>query len=81
MCIIYLIAFFTVRGVSVANATQILAAAMLLLLIYEFRKCGFVLPLNGITLMQSFVILIGGSKFEIVSLTKCSPKLIYSQVL
>jgi len=44
MFIIYLVTSFTVRGVSVADVSQILAAAMLLL-IYGFRKCNFVVPL------------------------------------
>jgi len=47
MCLIYLVTSSTVKGVNVAVVSQMLAAAMLLL-IYGFLKCSFVLPLNGI---------------------------------
>lgn len=71
MCIIYLVTLFTVRGVSVADVSQMLAAAMLLL-IYGFRKCSFLVPLNGIMLTQNFMSLICWFKFETVSLIGCS---------
>jgi hypothetical protein len=45
-----------VRGVSIADASQILAAAMLLLLIYGFRKSGFAVPLNVIMLMPKLLV-------------------------
>jgi hypothetical protein len=80
MCIIYLVTSFTVRGVSVADVSQMLAAAMLLL-IYGFRKFSFVVPLYGITLMQNFLSLICGFKFETVSMIGCSQISIYSYVL
>ena len=69
MCIIYLVTSFAARGVSVAGVPQMLAAAMLLL-IYGFRNCSFVVPPNGITcmLMQSFLSLICWFKFETVSM-------------
>jgi hypothetical protein len=63
MCIIYLVTSFTVGGVSVADVSQMLAAAMLLL-IYGLKKWSFVVPLYGITLMQSFLSLICWLKLQ-----------------
>jgi hypothetical protein len=79
MCIIYLVTSFRVRGVSVTDVSQILAAAMLLL-IYGLKKCRFVVPLHGIMLMQSFLSLICWLKLETVSMIGCSQRSIYSYV-
>lgn len=79
MCLIYLVTSSTVRGVSVVDVSQMLAAAMLLL-IYGFRKCSFVVPLNGLMLMQSFLSLICWFKFETVSIIGWSQRSIYSYV-
>jgi len=75
----YLVTSFTVRGVSVADVSQMLAAAMLLL-IYGLKKCSFVVPLYGITLMQSFLSLICWLKLETFSMIGCSQRSIYSYV-